>query len=187
MTKYSSDFKLKIVKEYLEGSLSAASLARKYSISSSGGVKGWIKEYRLRGRNAFKKGTKEKRVYSSSFKENAVHLYLTSDLTYQEVSYQLDIRTIGLLCTWVNQYRKYGEIPEPRKRGRKRNNELKLNMNSTPNYSSEEDQERIKELEKELRYAKIEAEYLKGLRRLGNKVQMNKKQDLSIISEKNTN
>lgn len=52
---------------------------------------------------------------------------------------------------------------------------------------SEEDQKRIKELEQQLRYAQIEVEYLKGLRRLGRKGQMNKKLNLSTISEKNLN
>lgn len=55
MTKYSPEFKLKIVREYLEGKISAAELAQKYNILSSGGVKGWIKEYRLRGKAAFQK------------------------------------------------------------------------------------------------------------------------------------
>ncbi|KST96280.1 IS3 family transposase [Lactococcus lactis] len=45
MTKYSPELKLKIVKEYLEGKVSAAELAQNYNILSSGGVKGWIKEY----------------------------------------------------------------------------------------------------------------------------------------------
>ena len=52
---------------------------------------------------------------------------------------------------------------------------------------SEEDQKRIKELEQQLRYAQIEVEYLKGLRRLGRKGQMNKKLNSSTISEKNLN
>lgn len=39
MTKYSPEFKLKIVREYLEGEISAAELAQKYNILSSGGGK----------------------------------------------------------------------------------------------------------------------------------------------------
>lgn len=162
-------------------------MAQKYNILSSGGVKGWIKEYRLRGKAAFQKNSKEKKNYSTEFKENAVKLYLTTDFTYQEVSCQLDIRTMGLLCTWVNQYRKYGEIPEPKKHGRRRNMELKNPMNDVSNSSDEAYLQHIKELERELRYAKIEVEYLKGLRRLGNKVPMNKKQNSFTISEKNSN
>lgn len=119
MTKYSAEFKLKVVKEYFRGELGTTLLARKYGICSVGGLRGWIKEYRLKGPSAFQKGTRRNKVYSKSFKENAVKLYLTSDKSYQELSYELGIHTMGLLCTWVNHYRKYGEIPEAKKRGRK--------------------------------------------------------------------
>lgn len=65
--------------------------------------------------------------------------------------------------------------------------ELKNPMNDVSNSSDEAYLQHIKELEKELLYAKIEVEYLKGLRRLGNKVPMNKKQNSFTISEKNSN
>lgn len=52
---------------------------------------------------------------------------------------------------------------------------------------SEEVHRIIKELEQQLRYAQIEVEYLKGLRRLGRKGQMSKKLNSSTISEKNLN
>jgi len=65
--------------------------------------------------------------------------------------------------------------------------ELKNPMNDVSNSSDEAYLQHIKELERELRYAKIEIEYLKGLRRLGNKVPMNKKQNSFTISEKNSN
>lgn len=52
--------------------------------------------------------------------------------------------------------------------------------------SNTTDQQRIKELERQLRYAQIEVEYLKGLRRLGKRVQPNKKQSSFTISEKNS-
>lgn len=184
MTKYSAEFKLKVVKEYFRGDLGTTLLARKYGICSVGGLRGWIKEYRLKGPSAFQKGTRRNKVYSKSFKENAVKLYLTSDKSYQELSYELGIHTMGLLCTWVNHYRKYGEIPEAKKRGKK---SVKNADNNSQLKGSEEGQKRIKELEQQLRYAQIEVEYLKGLRRLGRKGQMNKKLSSSTISEKNLN
>ncbi|KST96284.1 Mobile element protein [Lactococcus lactis subsp. lactis] len=184
MTKYSAEFKLKVVKEYFRGELGTTLLARKYVICSVGGLRGWIKEYRLKGPSAFQKVTRRNKVYSKSFKENAVKLYLTSDKSYQELSYELGIHTMGLLCTWVNHYRKYGEIPEVKKRGKK---SVKNADNNSQLKGSEEDQKRIKELEQQLRYAQIEVEYLKGLRRLGRKGQMNKKLNSSTISEKNLN
>lgn len=62
--------------------------------------------------------------------------------------------------------------------------ELKNPMNDVSNSSDEAYLQHIKELEKELRYAKMEIEYLKGLRRLGKKVPMNKKQNSFTISKK---
>ncbi|KAA8713357.1 transposase [Lactococcus garvieae subsp. garvieae] len=183
MTKYTGEFKLKVVKEYLQGNISYRSLCKKHQIPSMGGLKGWVAEYRLKGESAFAKVTKEKQFYSQEFKESAVQLYLTSELTYKDVSFQMGIPTLGLLCTWVNQFRKYGEIPEPKKHGRRREREYMPDKEA----SNATDQQRIKELERQLRYAQIEVEYLKGLRRLGKRVQPNKKQSSFTISEKNSN
>lgn len=185
MSKYSIEFKLKVIREYLEGKTGATLLARKYNIPSSGLLRSWIRKYKAEGEAAFHKKVKQNYAYSRCFKENAVQLYLTSELTYEEVSRQLSIPTLGLLSTWVNQFRIYGEIPERQKLGRPRKIEGKSMSVYTP--SLEEDRQRIKELEKQLRYATIEVEYLKGLRRLESNVQTNKKQSLFTISEKNTN
>lgn len=70
---------------------------------------------------------------------------------------------------------------------KKEKKSVKNANNNSQLKGSEEDQKRIKELEQQLRYAQIEVEYLKGLRRLGRKGQMNKKLNSSTISEKNLN
>lgn len=158
--------------------MSYRSLCKKHQILSMGGLKGWVAEYCLNGYTAFTKVTQEKNFYSQNFKEYAVQLYLTSELTYKDVSFQMGILTLGLLCTWVNQFRKYGEIPNPKKHGLRRERVHAL---------IEELQIRLtKEVERQLRYTQIEIEYLKGLRRLGKRVQLNKKQRSFTISEKNS-
>lgn len=40
MTKYSAEFKLKVVKEYFRGDLGTTLLAREYGICSVGGLRG---------------------------------------------------------------------------------------------------------------------------------------------------
>lgn len=174
MSKYSVEFKVKVVREYLEGKTGATLLERKYNIPSSGLLRSWIRKYKSQGISAFQRKVKQNYAYSRVFKENAVQLYLSSELTYEEVSRQLGIPTLGLLSTWVKQFRMYGEIPERRKIGRPRKFEDLEPVSVTPPPSSE-DHQRIMELEKQLRYAKIEVEYLKGLRRLERNVQTNKK------------
>jgi len=47
--KYTDEFKEKVVKEYLEGSLSADSIAMKYDIRSSTQVRRWKNKWREHG------------------------------------------------------------------------------------------------------------------------------------------
>lgn len=46
MAKYSFEFKLPFVQEYLEGKGGLAYLAKKYGVSSKNQVHGWINDYR---------------------------------------------------------------------------------------------------------------------------------------------
>lgn len=46
MVKYNLEFKLKVVKEYLEGKIGYASLAKKYNIKSEAEVIRWVNAYK---------------------------------------------------------------------------------------------------------------------------------------------
>ncbi len=45
MSKYTKEFKLKVVKEYLKGNLGYVTLARKYNIPKHEQIRKWIKRY----------------------------------------------------------------------------------------------------------------------------------------------
>ena len=45
MSKYNDEFKLKVVQEYLSGSLGYTLLAKKYDIPSETAIKNWVKAY----------------------------------------------------------------------------------------------------------------------------------------------
>ena len=49
MTKYKTEFKTKVVKEYLEGKISYRELAKKYSIQDSSAVRTWVNAYESHG------------------------------------------------------------------------------------------------------------------------------------------
>ena len=51
--RYTSDFKLKIVKKYLEGGVSIQEIAEEYNIPSKTQVHNWIKKYEKDGEKAF--------------------------------------------------------------------------------------------------------------------------------------
>ncbi|MGO1470632.1 MAG: transposase [Tissierella sp.] len=48
-SKYSDKFKLKIVEEYLNGTLGYNLLARKYSIPSRSVIQTWVNQYQING------------------------------------------------------------------------------------------------------------------------------------------
>lgn len=49
MVKYSEEFKLRLVREYLEGPMGHTLFAKKYGLSSSTPLRGWIKAYQTYG------------------------------------------------------------------------------------------------------------------------------------------
>ncbi|SDK18629.1 Helix-turn-helix domain-containing protein [Alkalibacterium thalassium] len=56
--KYSYEFKLKIVQEYLNGTLGYTLLSKKYNISSKSQLQKWVNQYKKYG----KEGLKTKKV-----------------------------------------------------------------------------------------------------------------------------
>ncbi len=49
MAKYKTKFKMKVVKEYLEGNIGYKGLAKKYSIPDHSTVRTWVNAYESQG------------------------------------------------------------------------------------------------------------------------------------------
>ena len=76
MAKYSTEFKYKLVKRYLEGNESYESLAKSFNIPDKYQIRVWVNAYKTLGYDGLKRSIK-KQKYSTEFKRNAVKLYLT--------------------------------------------------------------------------------------------------------------
>ena len=72
MAKYSDDFKLKIVKEYLHGPMGYKLLAKKYKMPSESPIRRWVNAYKVFGDEGLRK-KRSKQVYSVQFKLNALN------------------------------------------------------------------------------------------------------------------
>ncbi len=119
MAKYTFEFKKKIVEEYMAGKGGYAFLAKKYNISSDKNIKTWVANYKNLGIDGLKRSRKNKE-YTFNFKLNVVNLYLTSEVSYQELSIMYKINNPSLVTRWVNDYRNVGpDALKPQKRGRK--------------------------------------------------------------------
>lgn len=172
MTKYDFDFKVKVVKEYLNGGGSLRSVSKKYGIPGSTHLHDWVMRYQHFGEEGLlpQKGKKE---YSVQFKLNAVELYLTKTMTSQKLAYELGLISPALLRSWAFSFRDKGLA------GLSGSKEIQPDMtrdNKKQILSPDDnldDATRIKDLETQVLALKIQNAYLKELRSLQTKRKQN--------------
>lgn len=146
MAKYSTEFKVKVVKEYLEGNIGYGKLAKKYNIPTLTIVREWVNAYRSLGYEGLKV-SRTKKQYSLDFKLNVVNLYLTGEMSYQSLANELKINNPALISRWVKEFRQQGiEGLKPKKKGRAPKMPKKVNQNKAAKHSKSK--EEISELDK---------------------------------------
>ena len=163
MSKYNTEFKLKVVKEYLEGNISYKESAKKYSIPDKHTVRTWVNAYESQGYEGLKVSRKNN-SYSLDLKLNVVDLYLTGEMSYQSLANEFKINNPSLIARWVKEFRDEGiEGLKSKKRGRPsimsntdKNKKIKNKSNKTKKELSE-----IEKLREENYYLQMEVEILK--------------------------
>jgi len=167
MAKYSFDFKLQVVQDYLSGAGGTVFIANKYHIPAESNVRKWVNAYKKLGASGLRR-KRQTKTYSTQFKLNAVNLYLTSEKSYQETANELGMNTPSQIARWVLDYREKGELAFSKARGRPRQEDEvadnKRFKSLTANLS--ESEQELAKLQTENLNLRMENEYLKGLRRL---------------------
>ncbi len=190
MPKYSFEFKKKIVEAYFRGEGGYTYLAEKYGVKNRRQVLNWVHYYEEFGDDGLRRSRGNK-TYSFEFKLHVVELYLSSEVSYQELALSQGIKNNALLAKWVNDFKIAGpDALRPKKKGRKKSLDTKKNVVQPVNEASvDTSAEHIKQLEDELLKLKIENAYLKELRRLRleEEALLKKLRELSTASEENTN
>ena len=192
MAKYSYEFKQKVVQEYLNGKGSDEYIAKQNNMPDNKQVRIWVNAYKELGKEGLMRSRKNKN-YSFQFKLSVVELYLTSEVSYQELALSQGINNPSLVARWVNDYRIAGpDALRPKKKGRKKT--LDIREFKKPSKSDEEkpvdtSAEHIKELEDENLKLRIENAYLKELRRLRleEEALLKKQRESSTVSEDSSN
>ena len=192
MTKYSYEFKKKVVSAYLNGEGGYEYLSKKYDISHHDIVRRWVKSYNKFGDKGLAR-SRQNNNYSFQFKLSVVELYLSSEVSYQELALSQGINNSSLITRWVNDFRTVGpDALRPKKKGRKKTLDIReLKNTSEPNEEKPVDTstEHVKELEDENLKLRIENAYLKELRRLRleEEALLKKQRESSTVSEDNLN
>ena len=192
MAKYSYEFKKKVVTAYLNGKGGYKYLANYYGIPAWTNIKKWVLAYQRLGDEGLLRSRQQKK-YSFEYKLHVVELYLSNEVSYQELALQEGINNPAILVKWVNDFRIAGpDALRPRKKGRKKALNSKDNIKRTTSnetVSVDTSAERLKQLEDELLKLRIENAYLKELRRLRleEEALLKKQRESSIASEENSN
>lgn len=102
-TKYSNEFRLKLVLEYLEGNYGIREFGRKYGISPSH-ITNWIRLYKAYGREGLL--ISKKIYYSEEFKIKVIKYMLDNKLSINETAPLFAIPVPSTLWRWFQEYKK---------------------------------------------------------------------------------
>ena len=192
MAKYSFEFKKKVVLAYLNGEGGYSYLSKKYGVPAKRNIEQWVHNYQTFGDKGLLRSRKND-IYSFEKKLFVVELYLSSEISYQDLALQEDIANPCIIVNWVNCFRAAGpDALRPHKRGRKKtldksgdNPKIVPLEESSVNTSPEH----VRELEDELLKLRIENAFLKELRRLRleDEAKMRERQGSSAASEDSSN
>ena len=192
MSKYSFEFKKEVVLAYLNGEGGYAYLKNKYDIPAQSLVENWIHNYQTLGDKGLMR-SRQREEYSFEKKLSVVELYLSSEISYQDLALQEGITNPSMIANWVNRFRTAGpDALRSRIKGRKKS--LNTSDGNTQNKSVEESSvdtsaEHVKQLEDELLKLRIENAFLKELRRLRleDEAKMRERRSSSTASDENSN
>lgn len=193
MAKYTFEFKKQIVMDYINGGGGTQFLAKKYGISNHSQLQRWVASYKKFGDAGLMRSRKNNK-YTFEFKLHVVELYLSTEVSYQELALSQGINNSLLITKWVNDFRIAGpDALRPKKKGRKKTldskNKDKTVVQSTEVIQVDTSAGYVKQLEDELLKLRIENAYLKELRRLRleEETLLKKQRESSTASEENSN
>lgn len=165
MAKYSYEFKMNVVREYLKGEGGYESLAKRHGVDHKM-IQRWVNAYKIIGEAGLKRSRKNKE-YSFEFKMHVVELYLEGEFSYQQLALQLGMNNPSLIARWVSEYRTAGiDALKPKKKGRHRTMDEEKVAGEIKCGDDEEKKELIQKLQDENLRLRIENAFLKESRRL---------------------
>ncbi len=189
MAKYSYEFKKRIVTAYLNGEGGKKFLANKYDIKGPVNVMKWVNAFKSFGEEGLMRSRKNK-TYTFQFKLHVVELYLSKEVSYQELALLVGINNPPLIAKWVNDYRIAGpDALRPKRKGRRSKVSKPKEIKSINTEDSSNSSEYLKQLEEENLKLRIELAYLKEARRLRleEETLLREKRESSATSEDSSN
>ena len=162
MTKYSEQFKLEVVQDYLTaGSAGLRAVAQRHGIPSHFTLRKWVLAYQIHGNVG---QSRKRRRYSAQFKLSVLEHMWENHLSMFQTAAEFDIRDHGMVGKWEQAYRDGGvEALAPRP-------ERQLNPMATPapkpDSPPDDDKRSREQLLDEIQQLRMELAYTKKLQAL---------------------
>ncbi len=160
MAKYTDEFKLKVVKAYLEGYLGYKLLAREFKVSNECQIKRWVRAYKEFGEAGLRRKN-VKQVYSVQFKLDILKFMKQTGASYQDTAIQFNMNNPTLITNWNRKFLQEGiEGLKEKVKGRppmSKNPKIKV-------IKPESTMSREEQLEHENELLRLEVAYLKKLK-----------------------
>lgn len=159
MSKYSEQFKLAVVQQYLSGTLGYKQVGEEHHLDHST-VRRWVKLHEAHGMDGL---TKKFSHYSAEFKLSVLQRMWDGDLSFRQAAAVFNIRNASDIGHWENCYHNGGlDALVPRKRGRSKKMPI-LPSTEPPELLSDPAGRTHDELVAEVNHLRMEVAYLKKL------------------------
>lgn len=100
MAKYTSEYKLKVVKSVLDDGISLGEAARKYNVNKSD-VQKWVAAYQIHGFNALEK---QRISYPGQFKQKVLEDMQSNNLSLRETAAKYNLGNHNVVAKWERIY-----------------------------------------------------------------------------------
>lgn len=160
MAKFSEEFKLKVVKTYLEGAIGYRRLAKCFHISSESQVRYWVRAYQEFGEAGLRR-KKTKQVYSVQFKLAVLNFRKQTGASYRDTAIEFEMNNPPLIAKWNKEFLAGGiEGLEKQTKGRPPMSKKPKKKPAKPDGTMS----REAQLERENELLRLEVAYLKKLK-----------------------
>lgn len=164
MAKYSLEFKLKVVNEYINGLGGTTYLSDKYNIPAHSVIQDWIDQFKQDGIEGLKREI-SKTKYSGEFKLHVLQYRQINRLTFKETAYHFGIRNYSNIANWQRIYNEEGFAGLNRTIGRAKDMSKEKEIKELKKIN-ESELEELKRLREENEYLRMSLEYQKKLNAL---------------------
>ena len=105
MAKYSFEFKKKVVLSYLNGEGEYKYLSKTYGVPAKSNIEQWVHNYQTLGDEGLLRSRKND-IYSFGKKLSVVELYLSSEISYQDLALEDELLKLRIENAFLKELRR---------------------------------------------------------------------------------